>query len=227
MGKLGKTGYGFIVLGLAVLFLAVKVWGKSDNVGELKKEVLQLQRKVAGLEARMLSAPAAATARSAANLPSMPAPGYDRWDPFAQMDVLQRHMQHMMGGLSGMGAQGSLLMPGSPGAFNPDYDIKENEKEYVLTFDIPGMEKSSINVELKNGVLVISGERSSESKEDKSGRFYRQQRSFGYFSRAIALPEDAAGDGVQAAYENGVLTVTVARKPAADQKADTRRVEVK
>jgi HSP20 family protein len=227
MGKIGRTGYGFIALGIIILVLAVKVWGKGENVDDLRKEVLQLRRQVAGLEARAMAAPAAVTARSTANLSGPSLAGYDAWDPFTQMDILQRRMQALMGGFPGTGSHPGMLMPGHTGSFDPDYDIKENEKEYVLTFDIPGMDKASINVEVKNGVLVISGERSGESKEENQGRFYRQQRSFGYFSRAIALPEDASGENVQAAYENGVLTVTVARKPAADQKADSRKVEVK
>ena len=113
------------------------------------------------------------------------------------------------------------------GVLSPDYDIKENDKAYVLTFDMPGMDKSKISVEVKEGVLMVSGERSSESQEDQGNKVYRQQRSFGYFSRSIMLPENVDPNAVQAKYDNGVLTVTVGKKEEAQKKAASRKVEIK
>ena len=105
--------------------------------------------------------------------------------------------------------------------------MKATDKVYIISFDMPGMDKAKINVEVKNGVILVSGERSSESKEDQGGKFYRQERSFGYFSRSIPLPEDAKPESLVAKYENGVLTLTIDKKEAVKKVPVQQKIEVK
>jgi HSP20 family protein len=95
--------------------------------------------------------------------------------------------------------------------FDPHEDVKQTPDAYIISMDIPGMEKDKINVEVKSGMLIVSGERTGEVKEEKN-KFYRQERSFGHFYRAIALPEDAKADTIDAQYNNGVLVVKVQRE---------------
>ena len=111
-------------------------------------------------------------------------------------------------------------------AFNPRMDMKQTDKEYVITMDIPGMDKDKINIEIKQDMLVISGERQSESQDNKNNQYYRQERSFGSFMQAIPLPEDARRDQIIAKYENGVLMVTVARQKKDEKKSESGKIKI-
>ncbi len=139
----------------------------------------------------------------------------DDWDPFAQMNMMQRAMSRMMG----------PMMLSS--AYDPHIDIKEAGNQYVITMDIPGMDKDNIEVKVENQNLIISGERKSETQEkDEGGKIYRHERSFGHFMRAIPLPKDAKTDLVDAQYTNGVLTIKVGREVKADKPAG-QKIQVK
>ena len=191
----------------------------TDDVATLKAQVAQLQAKVNELQLQ-------AVQKQGTIKPMAPDPDMDDEfvDPFENSPAMNRQMQAMM---SGMGMSMDPVMNVHAAAFAPDYDIKSNDKSYVISFDMPGMDKSKINVEVKNGALLVSGERSSESKEDQGGKFYRQQRSFGYFSRVIPLPQDVKPETVAAKYDNGVLTVTVDKKEIAKQAPVKQKIEVK
>ena len=90
----------------------------------------------------------------------------------------------------------------------PAIDLVENEHEYVLRADLPGLSENDINVELANDVLTVSGERKSEHEERKQG-YYRVERSSGAFRRSIRLPDGVDPESVQASFDRGVLEVTV------------------
>jgi HSP20 family protein len=90
----------------------------------------------------------------------------------------------------------------------PAIDIVENDNEYVLRADLPGISEDDINIELHNDVLTVSGERKSEHEERKQG-YYRVERRSGSFRRSVRLPEGVAPESVRATFERGVLEVTV------------------
>ena len=94
-------------------------------------------------------------------------------------------------------------------------DMKENDKEYQLSMDLPGMSKEDIKLSFDNGQLVIEGERSEEKTDDK---VHRQERHFGSFYRSMSIPENADETNVSAVYENGVLKVIVPKKEVASTK---------
>ena len=133
-------------------------------------------------------------------------------------------MQSLMGQSFG---RGNPVARGHASSFAPDYDVKATDKAYLISFDMPGMDKAKINVEVKNGTILVSGERSSETKEDQGGKFYRQERSFGYFSRSIPLPEDARPESLVAKYDNGVLLLTIEKKDAGKKVLPQQKIEVK
>jgi HSP20 family protein len=87
-------------------------------------------------------------------------------------------------------------------------DLKENEHEYVINVDIPGVNKSDIDISLDGNNLVISAERNYE-KEDNNNRFHKFERSYGKLSRSILLPSNADKDLINASYINGVLNMTL------------------
>ena len=94
----------------------------------------------------------------------------------------------------------------------PRTDISETDEAYELAFELPGLEEKDIHVHLQDHVLTLTAER-REDREKQGKRWHRIEHRYGQFSRTIALPRDAAADGVQAVYQQGVLTVTVPKVP--------------
>ena len=90
----------------------------------------------------------------------------------------------------------------------PAIDIVENDDDYVLRADLPGLTEEDINVELDNDVLTVSGERKSEHEERRQG-YHRVERSSGSFRRSVRLPDGVAPESIRATFERGVLEVTV------------------
>lgn len=87
-------------------------------------------------------------------------------------------------------------------------DLKENEHEYVINVDIPGVNKSDIDISLDGNNLVISAERNHE-KEDNNDRFHRFERSYGKLSRNITLPVNSNKELINASYIDGVLSMKI------------------
>jgi HSP20 family protein len=103
----------------------------------------------------------------------------------------------------------------------PPVDIQETEDAYRLQAELPGLTKDDISITLENNVLRLSGERKFE-KDVKKESYHRIERTYGTFSRAFALPQQVNADAVQAAFENGILTITV---PKAEQ-AKPRKISI-
>lgn len=92
--------------------------------------------------------------------------------------------------------------------WRPRMDLVETEDAYRLHLDMPGMSKNKITISYKDNELVVSGERTTE-RTDENEEFVRVERSFGQFRRAFTLPRTVDAENIEAAYDNGVLTVTV------------------
>jgi HSP20 family protein len=102
----------------------------------------------------------------------------------------------------------------------PNIEVSETDKEVKITAELPGLEQKDIEVELANGVLAIRGEKKTET-EDKERLF--SERTYGRFERRIPVDE-VEQDKINASFKNGVLTVTLPKSPAAQQKV--RRIAV-
>ena len=105
----------------------------------------------------------------------------------------------------------------------PEIDVFEKDNRLVTKIDLPGMKKEDVKVEVTDGHLAISGERKTEAEEKKE-HFYRCEREYGSFYRAVPLPEGVKLDDVKATFSDGVLEVSVPlpARPA----AKVRKVEI-
>jgi HSP20 family protein len=109
-----------------------------------------------------------------------------------------------------------------PRAWAPTLELFEKDNRLVARFDVPGMKKEDVHVEVRDGHLVVHGERKHEQKEQKEG-FYRTEREYGSFYRTVPLPEGVGIDDVKATIGEGVLEVTMplpVKKTAAVQKVE-------
>jgi len=102
-------------------------------------------------------------------------------------------------------------------AWRPAVDVEETEHEYVFQVELPGLAKEDVKIEMRGGMLVISGER-KEQKEEKGHHCIRHELHVGQFQRAFSMPDDADPDKIKAAYKHGILTVTVKRLETAKPK---------
>ncbi|MGN6109602.1 MAG: Hsp20/alpha crystallin family protein [Kofleriaceae bacterium] len=99
-------------------------------------------------------------------------------------------------------------------AFTPAFEVKETNEAFVLRADLPGVSEADLDIAVHNNVLTVSGSRQSE--ERKEGETYAlYERQFGSFSRSFSLPDQADGDRIGAKLDNGVLTLTIAKKAEA------------
>lgn len=104
----------------------------------------------------------------------------------------------------------------------PLVDITEDDREYVITAELPEVKKDDVKVTMENGVLTITGERQFE-KEEKTRKWHRVERAYGHFARSFAMPENGDATQVNAEFKEGVLRVHVAKSESARPK----RIEVK
>ena len=91
-------------------------------------------------------------------------------------------------------------------------DIKENDKEYELTIELPGYKKENVNAELKDGYLIINAnnEKNEEEKDEKG--YIRKERYFGSCSRSFFVGKNLKEEDIKAKYDNGVLTLNVPKE---------------
>lgn len=144
------------------------------------------------------------------------------WEPFGS---LRREIDRLFEDMtSGWGFGRSLDRAPWSGLAAPATDIVENDKEFVATVELPGLEEKDIDVKVSDGSLSIHAEKSEESKEEKEN--YRlHERRYGSFSRSFTLPTSVEPDRIAASYDKGVLKIVMPKTE--DAKKKQRKVEVK
>lgn len=105
--------------------------------------------------------------------------------------------------------------------WTPAVDIKEEDNHFAIVADVPGVNPNDIEITAQQSVLMIRGERHSDSIE-KAGRYHHLERGWGRFERRFNLPDTADTDQIQARSESGVLAVIIPKK----ETARPRRIEV-
>jgi HSP20 family protein len=105
----------------------------------------------------------------------------------------------------------------------PKIDVFERDNRLVTRVDLPGMKKEDVSVEVTDGQLALSGERKLE-KEEKKDNFYRSEREYGSFHRAIPLPAGVKLEDVKATFSDGVLEVSIPLP--AKPEANVRKVQI-
>lgn len=94
--------------------------------------------------------------------------------------------------------------------WTPRVDIKEEDKRFVILADIPGVDPAEIEIQMDKGILSIKGERKKDASE---GKLSRVERQHGAFYRRFALPDSADAEGISASGKNGVLEVSIPKRP--------------
>jgi HSP20 family protein len=96
-------------------------------------------------------------------------------------------------------------------------DISETDNKFIITAELPGMNINDIQLTTIEGMLTIKGEKKKEFEENATG-YFRQERVYGAFQRSISLPNTADLEHADASFRNGVLTLSIPKKPGAQTK---------
>lgn len=132
---------------------------------------------------------------------------YEPWNVFNRPN---KDVGRFLNGTPGAVEDGSSV---ATSAWTPAVDIKEEESQFVITADVPGVDPKDMEVTMENGVLTIKGERTVESESEDNG-YRRVERLHGTFYRRFALPDYADADKIAATCKNGVLTLTIPKTEA-------------
>lgn len=130
-------------------------------------------------------------------------------DPLDHLDSFQREINRLFN--SSVGSLSNLVPADT---WSPFLDLRQDDDNFVVALDAPGLSKDAFQISLEDGVLTISGERKAPELEDGEN-VLRRERFTGSFSRSITLPATVDSEKVSAAYTDGVLTVTLPRSEAA------------
>ena len=133
-----------------------------------------------------------------------------RYEPWSLLNQLQKQLDSSY---DDDGSEGSI----STAEWAPAVDIKEEDNQFVLLADIPGVKPEDIEVHMDAGVLTVKGEKESVTKTEKDG-YKRVERTSGSFYRRFNLPDSADGDAINAKCKHGVLEITIPKREAVKPK---------
>ena len=130
-----------------------------------------------------------------------------RWTPFQEMERLQRELSGLFDSGHGQATE----------SFRPSVDVNEDAQKIELAFDLPGVKQEDLDIQVDKLVLTLKGARKIERK--KEGEYaQRYERVAGTFTRSFTLPQTVDVEKIAAQLKDGVLTLTLPKKPEAQPK---------
>ncbi|MDX8406986.1 MAG: Hsp20/alpha crystallin family protein [Mariprofundaceae bacterium] len=136
-----------------------------------------------------------------------------RRNPWNELENMNRQLSRMLD-------DGRGELSTESGLWAPSVDIRETNDALLIQAELPGIEKKDIHLEVKDGVLSISGERRYE-KDVTEENAHRIERSYGRFSRSFRLPPNIDANKVEASMNNGVLEISLPKCESARPKSIT------
>lgn len=130
------------------------------------------------------------------------------WKPFREVARLRREMDRLWDEYFGPGRR--ALRP-LEAEWAPAVDVSETADQVLVRAEVPGMEAKDIDISLSGDILTIKGEKKSE-REERDENYHLVERSYGSFARSLRLPVSVDPDKIEAAYKQGVLTITCPKK---------------
>lgn len=104
----------------------------------------------------------------------------------------------------------------------PAFDISENEKGYIVSAELPGIDEKDLEITIAGGMLSVKGEKKQES-EEKGETYHRIERTYGSFHRSFRIPDAVQADKVDATYKDGILKLLIPKA----QGSAVKRIQIK
>jgi HSP20 family protein len=133
------------------------------------------------------------------------------WEPLNLMNELFR--------ATPLGALATAPFLGE--AFMPRFDVRETKDGYIFTADLPGVKENDLEISLSGNTLTVSGQRMEEETQE-GDQYHCTERSYGEFRRSFTLPESADAERAGADFRDGLLRVTVPKRP----ESQPRKIQV-
>lgn len=143
-----------------------------------------------------------------------------RWNPMRELEDFQQRILSAFRPGSGDHRNGQESL--SAAEWMPLVDIMEDDKEYVISAELPDVEKNNVKITMENGLLSMRGERKFEPGDEKK-KYHRVERFYGAFARSFAMPDDGDPSSVRADFKNGMLRIRIAKS----ESARPRQIEIK
>ncbi|MEF3191189.1 MAG: Hsp20/alpha crystallin family protein [Campylobacterales bacterium] len=140
-----------------------------------------------------------------------------RFDPFRELRALEKRI------LSAFPTISDENGPSNVSSFTPAVNTREGEYAYHIEVDLPGVSKEDIHVEVKDGLLTISGERRMKNEVTEKD-YYKVESFYGKFQRSFTLPDNADVENITASSKDGVLEVVIPKIQEA--KSETKKITV-
>jgi len=131
--------------------------------------------------------------------------------PWQDLETLQHRLSDIFGEVPFSSTQEN-------GHWAPAVDIRETEDALLMQVELPGIDKEDVTLEVKDGVLTVSGERRYE-KNVTEENVHRIERAYGKFTRSFSLPRNVDAEKVEASMNNGILEVRLPKHDSAKPKA--------
>jgi len=134
------------------------------------------------------------------------------WSPWHDLENLQHQLSDILGDVS------LPVLDAREGQWMPRVDVRETDEALLVQAELPGVDKKDVTLEVKDGVLTLSGERRYE-KDVKEEHVHRVERMYGHFSRSFNLPRNVDAAKVDAHMKDGILHVRLPKLESAKSKA--------
>lgn len=105
-------------------------------------------------------------------------------------------------------------------------DIKEKEDKFIIEMDLPGYEKENINIELKEGYLIVSAKVEKENNSTEKEKYVHKERFYGECSRNFYVGEEVTENDIKAEFKNGMLKITIPKKEEKKELPEARKIEI-
>ena len=143
------------------------------------------------------------------------------WDPFRELERLRHEMDRIFESVMPSRSWALEFLPGTGARRYPRVNVAEQDDQYIVEALAPGVDPYSLDVNVKENVLTISGEKKAPEGV-RPEAYHRNERSAGRFVRSLELPADIDAEHVKAVYADGILQVVL---PKAEE-ARPKRIEI-
>ena len=134
-----------------------------------------------------------------------------KWHPYRTLNNLEKELNHFLGDYTGS------FNHENKSDWQPSTQIVEKKNAFDVALELPGVNKEDVTINLKGDVLTIQGEKKSEKPAEQE-KYDICERQFGSFARSFTLPKTADPTGIQAAFNNGILSITIPKAEQAQPK---------
>ena len=139
------------------------------------------------------------------------------WDPAGELDRIRREIDEMFAPATNGFFSDGLFDRG----FSPALDVVENDDGFLVSIDLPGVDRKDLEISVADNVLTVKGEK-KDMLEDKDGKVFRKESWEGSFHRTLSLPHGVDANKIDAKMHDGVLEISLPKR----EEAKPRQISV-